>query len=336
MVVLMEEFNGLTLKRKGADEPELFDASGDDHSGCAASRAPPAALNTRASAVCEEESALVLYGEGGGRSDIEPARAPRLPCAATADWVRAMLREADSRTVRELLAGAAQEQGSDDLALAVAPWVPPLPVGEEAESSTAAEEADDDGDEGAAAMDVEEGEEPGLGSLMKKMKAGNFSLSLCLSVCLSELNCRCMIATIGLLSVKARAPRSLTEADAAPPASKPEYAEARPRALRPRRTSRLDATPAGPSSSGGSTPPVTHAAANRRHPRRRLPWRTTSPSGRPAAATGSATMQPISWAAPPENYKQLVIYNEDQPEVVQSELRPEPMKPGSPPPVPAT
>ncbi|OEL30115.1 Methyl-CpG-binding domain-containing protein 2 [Dichanthelium oligosanthes] len=34
--------------------------------------------------------------------------------------------------------------------------------------------------------------------------------------------------------------------------------------------------------------------------------------------------QPISWAAPPENNKQLVIYNEDQHEVVQSES-PEPI-----------
>ena len=67
-----------------------------------------------------------------------------------------MLREADSRTVRELLAGAAREQGSGDLALAVVPWVPPSPGGEEAETSTASEEAEDD-KAGAAAMDVEEG-----------------------------------------------------------------------------------------------------------------------------------------------------------------------------------
>jgi len=72
-----------------------------------------------------------------------------------------MLREADSRTVRKLLAGAAQAQGSGDLALAVVPWVPPSPGGEEAETSTASEEAEDD-EAGAAAMDVEEGEAPGL------------------------------------------------------------------------------------------------------------------------------------------------------------------------------
>lgn len=97
----------------------------------------------------------------------------------------------------------------------------------------------------------------------------------------------------------------ITEADAAALTCQPEYGEARPRVLRPRRAPRLDATPAGPSSSGGSTPPATHAAAGRRLPcisprldlrRRRRSWRhprrTTSPSGRPAAATGSATSIP--------------------------------------------
>jgi hypothetical protein len=33
MVVLMEEFHGLKLKQKGADEPELFNAGADDRSG---------------------------------------------------------------------------------------------------------------------------------------------------------------------------------------------------------------------------------------------------------------------------------------------------------------
>ncbi|RLM75134.1 uncharacterized protein C2845_PM15G18040 [Panicum miliaceum] len=196
MVVLMEELNGLSLKRKGADEPELFEAGADDRSGfplsCRATKmrrlacpaggpqhqgAPAEGVAAAgqddvpmycdddpapASGGGEEEGALVLYG-GGGRSDAASARgAPRLAVRGGADWVRAMLREADSRTVRELLAGAAQEQGCDDLALAVVPWVPPSPAGEEAEPSTAAEEADDDGDEGAAAMEVEEGEAPGL------------------------------------------------------------------------------------------------------------------------------------------------------------------------------
>ncbi|CAM0147127.1 unnamed protein product [Urochloa decumbens] len=58
-----------------------------------------------------------------------------------------------------------------------------------------------------------------------------------------------------------------------------------------------------------------------------------------ATRTGSSKplqpeeVQPISWAAPPENNKQLVLYN-DQPEVVQSEPL-ELTKPESPPPGPA-
>ncbi|CAO2162749.1 unnamed protein product [Urochloa humidicola] len=194
MVVLMEEFHGLTLKRKGADKPELFDAAGgDDRSGvfplsCRATKmrrlacpengglehhvapavAGVAAVGQQddvamcddepaaASAGGEEEGALVLYGgAGGGRSD-----SPRVSLRGGAEWVRAMLREADSRTVRELLAGAALEQGSDALALAVVPWVPPSRE-EETEPSTAAEEAEGgDDSEGAAAMDVEEDEAP--------------------------------------------------------------------------------------------------------------------------------------------------------------------------------
>ncbi|CAO2192093.1 unnamed protein product [Urochloa humidicola] len=197
MVVLMEEFHGLTLKRKGADEPEIFDAAGsDDHSGgfplsCRATKmrrlacpengglehhVAPAAAGVEAagqqddmpmsdddpapaSSGGEEEGALVVYG--GGRSDVRTERGePRFALRGGAEWLRAMLREADSRTVRELLAGAALEQGSDALALAVVPWVPPAPE-EETEPSTAAEEADGgDDSEGAAAMDVEEDEAP--------------------------------------------------------------------------------------------------------------------------------------------------------------------------------
>ncbi|KAF8646511.1 hypothetical protein HU200_065729 [Digitaria exilis] len=198
MVVLAEEFHGLTLKRKGADEPGLFDAAGvdDDRSAgfplsCRANKIrrltdpdpvgggshhldEPAwgvtateqqddvPMCDDAPALArdggdEEESALVLYG-GGGRSD-----APRLAVRdGAAGWVRAMLREADSRTVRELLAGAAMEHGSDGLALALVPWVPPsssAAAATEEEPSTAAEEAGED-DEGAAAMDVKEDETP--------------------------------------------------------------------------------------------------------------------------------------------------------------------------------
>ncbi|CAO2207277.1 unnamed protein product [Urochloa humidicola] len=201
MVVLMEEFHGLTLKRKGADVPELFDAAGgDDRSGgfplaCRATKmrrlacpengghdhhgapAPAPAGQQDDVPMCDDEPApaasaggedegararaLVLYGGGGGhRSD-----SPRVALRGGAEWLRAMLREADSRTVRELLA-AAEEQGSDGLALAVVPWVPPPSPEEEeeAEPSTAAEEAVGVGDDndGAAAMDVEEDDAPGL------------------------------------------------------------------------------------------------------------------------------------------------------------------------------
>jgi hypothetical protein len=191
MVVLTEEFHGLSLKRKGAHEPGLFHDAGDRSSGfslsCRATKmrrlACPdgprdgdddqAAVGGAATAAWEDDVAMgdaaaapspspgavgdddgravVVYGDGGSSRRID---APRL----RADWIRAMLREADSRTVRELLAGAALERGSEsDLALAVVPWV--APTAEEA----AAEEASD-GEDGAAAMDVEgddEGQEGG-------------------------------------------------------------------------------------------------------------------------------------------------------------------------------
>ncbi|CAO2169672.1 unnamed protein product, partial [Urochloa humidicola] len=63
----------------------------------------------------------------------------------------------------------------------------------------------------------------------------------------------------------------------------------------------------------------------------------TSQSG--AAHTGSSKplqpeeVQPISWAPPPENNKQLVLYNQDQREVVQSEPL-ELTEPEGPPPAP--
>ncbi|TVU05139.1 hypothetical protein EJB05_48291, partial [Eragrostis curvula] len=186
MVVLMEEFGGLSLKRKGADEPQLFDVGGDDRSvfpiSCRATKMRrlacsdgPAAGGVGAaeqqvdlpmgdaaapspvpSAGGEHERAVVLYGGDAAQS------APQLrPCGAhvragAAYWLRAMLREADSRTVRDLLSGA-QEQGAADLALALVPWVPPPPAAEEEAEPSAVAEAVDGGDsDGAAAMDVEE------------------------------------------------------------------------------------------------------------------------------------------------------------------------------------
>lgn len=183
MVVLTEELHGLSLKRKGADDPELFDAGADGRPGfplaCRATKmrrlacpdGPPDRRDEPAvpddvpmgddaaptpSLPGADEKALVVYGDG--RRDASRS-APRLAFCAHADWVRAMLREADSRTVRELLAGA-QEQGSGDLALAVVPWVAPS-VAEDTEPSTTTD-GEEDGTEEAAAMDVE-GEEEGQG-----------------------------------------------------------------------------------------------------------------------------------------------------------------------------
>ncbi|WVZ92188.1 hypothetical protein U9M48_038272 [Paspalum notatum var. saurae] len=201
MVVLTEEFHGLSLKRKGADEPELCDAGGDGRSGFPLAwratkmrrlacpdgpyrRDEPPAVDSAVtptqtagqgdvlmgedaapapSLPGDDEKAVVVYGDAGrrGRDDHDDSRsAPRLALRAHADWVRAMLWEADSRTVRELLAGA-REQGSDDLALAVVPWVPPSAAEVNTEPSTAEEATTDgrDDSEGAAAMDVEGGDE---------------------------------------------------------------------------------------------------------------------------------------------------------------------------------
>ncbi|KAL6858961.1 hypothetical protein ACP4OV_017963 [Aristida adscensionis] len=165
MVVLMEELRGLTLKRKGADEPELFHVGGDDRSGFPiASRAtkmrrlmpgddggPGVAGQQNASspgAADEEEGegAVVVYARPTPR--LRPWAGPR---GGADDWVvRAMLRDADTRTVRELLAGAREQGGG----LALVPWVAPPPP-----PSTAA--ADGGESEGAEAMDVEEGREQG-------------------------------------------------------------------------------------------------------------------------------------------------------------------------------
>lgn len=185
----MEEFHGLTLKRKGADELELFDVGGDDRSGfplsCRATKmrrlaspdghhhqnapavdgvvtttgqddvpmgdAPEPAPGARGG----EETAMVLYGDAA-RS--VPRLRPWYSLRAGADWVRAMLQEADRRTVRELLSGAHEQDA--EMALAVVPWVAPSPA-EETEPSTPSEAADGGDSEGAAAMDVEEDEDQG-------------------------------------------------------------------------------------------------------------------------------------------------------------------------------
>jgi hypothetical protein len=192
MVVLTEEFHGLSLKRKGAYEPGLFDGADDRSSGlslpCRATKmrrlscpdGPSDGDDQTVTAASEDdvamgdaapshspgtvggdERAVVVYGDGSSSRRID---APRLALRAgvDADWIRVMFREANSRTVRELLAGAALERRSEpDLALAVVPWVAvaPTTAEETAEASTAVEAADDGADgEGAAAMDVEQDE----------------------------------------------------------------------------------------------------------------------------------------------------------------------------------
>ena len=122
MVVLMEEFHGPKLKRKGADEPELFDAGADDRSGfplsCRATKmrrlacpaggpqhqgAPAEGVAAAgqddvpmcdddpapASAGGEEAGALVLYGGGGAATPRARLASPRAagwtgsaPCSA--------------------------------------------------------------------------------------------------------------------------------------------------------------------------------------------------------------------------------------------------------------
>lgn len=181
MVVLMEEFGGLSLKRKGADEPAPFPLScratkmrrlacpdGGQHSrhrqdhvaavsgggGVRGEVDLPMGDAAPSPAAGEEERAVVLYGGDVPGASASAESAPRLrPCAAS---VRAVLREADSRTVRELLADAREH--ADDLALAVVPWAPPPPA-EEADPTMAAEAVDGDDSGGAAAMDVEEGDD---------------------------------------------------------------------------------------------------------------------------------------------------------------------------------
>uniref|UniRef100_A0ACD5Y906 Uncharacterized protein n=1 Tax=Avena sativa TaxID=4498 RepID=A0ACD5Y906_AVESA len=189
MVVLMEYAPGVGVsqKRKGAEDPGLFACPGDGVPiSCRATKMRrlafagtghdvpvTASVGTETDVVMTEEPpepspgaaegerAVVVYDPAG-----DAARAGgwigqyRLPpwasLSAGAEWIRDMLREADSRTVRAVLSGAQEEGGAD---LAMVPWVAwPAPrVAEQA--STAAEtvdgEPEDEDAEGTAAMDVE-------------------------------------------------------------------------------------------------------------------------------------------------------------------------------------
>uniref|UniRef100_A0ACD6AI18 Uncharacterized protein n=1 Tax=Avena sativa TaxID=4498 RepID=A0ACD6AI18_AVESA len=189
MVVLMEYAPGVGVsqKRKGAEDPGLFSCPGDGVPvSCRATKMrrlacagtghdlpvtasvgaetdvvmtedPPAPLPGAA----EGESAVVVYApaadaaRAGGWIGQHRLR-PWASLSAGAEWIRDMLREADSRTVRAALSGAWEEGGAD---LAMVPWVAgPAPrVADQV--STAAEtvdEGEEEDAEGTAAMDVEE------------------------------------------------------------------------------------------------------------------------------------------------------------------------------------
>lgn len=185
MVLLMEYAPGARVaqKRKGAEDPAgQFACPGDgDLVSCRATKMrrlesagsghdAPAAVVMASDVSMEEEPpspslgaaegerALVVYS--GPDVDAAPAGGqyrlrPWAPVSAGAEWIRDMLREADSRTVRAVLSRAQGEGGAD---LAVVPWVAAPAPAETDQASTAAETVDreEEDAEGAAAMDVEQ------------------------------------------------------------------------------------------------------------------------------------------------------------------------------------
>ncbi|KAM0908072.1 hypothetical protein ACQ4PT_015704 [Festuca glaucescens] len=193
MVVLMEyaPVAGVAQKRKGAEDPGLFAWPGEgDVDGvpisCRASKmrrlecaggtgsdVPEPASDVMmgeeprapSPGAAEGESAVVVYnhpavdagGAGGLLGLLGNWRIrPWAHVSDGAEWIRDMLREADSCTVRALLSGAQEEGGAG---LAVVPWVAAPAPGEADQASTAAETVDGEEQdaEGAVAMDVEEG-----------------------------------------------------------------------------------------------------------------------------------------------------------------------------------
>uniref|UniRef100_A0A0E0CEF1 Uncharacterized protein n=1 Tax=Oryza meridionalis TaxID=40149 RepID=A0A0E0CEF1_9ORYZ len=187
MVVLVESpGGGVTLKRKGGEEPELFICPGDVDGGfplaCRATKmrrlvrdddAPQAAAAEDDVAMGEAPSAAV--GEGamvvyepadsvGGIGLLGQLRRRLRPWAslrAGAEWIRDMLREADSRTVRRLLSGAEEEE--DGAGMALVPWgSAPAAAGDSmvedtvGVSSSPSSSSEEDGEGSAAAMEVEE------------------------------------------------------------------------------------------------------------------------------------------------------------------------------------
>ncbi|KAL5221155.1 hypothetical protein ABZP36_025868 [Zizania latifolia] len=184
MVVLVESPGGLTLKRKGVEEAELFLCPGDGDEGfplaCRATKirrlvrdddglhgepaatADDVAMGEAASTADapEDDGAMVVYETVDAAAGsigllcqwwlLRPWAT--LSTGAGAEWIREMLREADSRTVRQLL-GSVHEEGAG---MALVPWgSAPAPA------ATGASIA-----EGSAAMEVEE-------------EGGNLAQTLC-------------------------------------------------------------------------------------------------------------------------------------------------------------
>ncbi|XP_006660291.1 uncharacterized protein LOC102699804 [Oryza brachyantha] len=183
MVVLMEECpGGVALKRKGAEEPELFLCPGDVDGGfplaCRATKMrrlvrddAPAAAAADDVAMGEAASTAEAAGGEGAMMVYEPADSAggvgllgqlrRLQpwttsLRAGAGWIRDMLREADSRTVRQLLSGV--QEDSAGMALVPCGSSPaPIAAGPSMAEDTA-EAAEEDSEGSVAAMEIEEEE----------------------------------------------------------------------------------------------------------------------------------------------------------------------------------
>uniref|UniRef100_A0A0E0LWZ5 Uncharacterized protein n=1 Tax=Oryza punctata TaxID=4537 RepID=A0A0E0LWZ5_ORYPU len=182
MVVLMES-PAATLKRKGGEEPGIFLSPGDVDGGfplaCRATKmrrlvrdddAPAAADDmamgeapSTAEVAVEGEGTMVIYepadsvGGVGLLGQLRRRLRPWATLRAGAEWIRVMLREADSRTVRRLLSGAEEEE--DGAGMALVPWgSAPAVAGDSMAEDTVgvSSSSEEDGEGSAAAMEVEE------------------------------------------------------------------------------------------------------------------------------------------------------------------------------------
>uniref|UniRef100_A0A0D9X9W0 Uncharacterized protein n=1 Tax=Leersia perrieri TaxID=77586 RepID=A0A0D9X9W0_9ORYZ len=180
MVVLMEAESGcggVKLKRKGDEQPDLFVFSGDLDAACRATKmrrldaaeADDVAMGDAPSK--EGEGGMVLYepaefdsgGDGSGLlGELLLLLRPWATLRAGGEWIRDMLREADSRTVRRLLLLSGDEEDDDSGGLALVPWgsspppPPPPPAAAGDSMAEVAEEEEEREGSTAAAMEVEE------------------------------------------------------------------------------------------------------------------------------------------------------------------------------------